>query len=830
MKHMKEYKELTTAVYPVPNRVQELIPINRIAENGIFELERKQEDALKLYDKAYLFADTNFATMDDYEKSEFLKLWCVTLNSLGVSFKIVIMNNNRDMEQVRKEVFLHNQDPRFVKLTESFNRHMEQAMLQGNAGIEQARIFILTCKRQNMEQAGDYFRSLEANLAVNFDRLQSGLFPLNAEERMRYLHAFYRLGEEGNFSFSFQDAIKHKADWKDFISPRIVKHYQDEYGSFDGVTIEIDGRYARALYVPQLPNSINPDIVHKLTAGPYHVILTCDVAAIPTDVARKRLMDLYMQNGRAIEKQQETRNKAMAWSSDITYDRRREREELESYMDILNENDEKMYYLGLYAVITAENKKQLENDVVAFCAAAEGDGFSFRPARWEQLEVMNTALPVGGRYCDVMAPVFTQPLCAITPFIVSELYQPGGIFYGINQVSKNVLVGNRKKLKNGNGFVLGVTGAGKGMDTKQEIVQVFLNTKDDIIIIDPQNEYKILADYLGGQFIDFGSETGHYMNPLDIDTLQYMDTNRTFRSDKTELMLGIYSQIMPIVTAQEKSIIGRCVDRVYQDIDKPGFQAPTFIEFHNALKDMPELQAHELALALELFTTGALNMFAKQTNVNIKNRLMIYGIQNLGKEQAGIGSLIMLENIRSRIAENAAKGKATWLYIDEFHNLASQDYSARYLEKIWKEVRKLGGLCTAMTQNIADLLATKIVETMLCNSEYLSLLNQSDVEIDILKRLLGISDNLLEYVHNVPSGCGLLKFGGQYIPKDGRLPKDSEMYRLFNTNFHEIQELKEKKRRKEMKELLNRLPDAVREEMQKDPTELEKIYPSYGNG
>ena len=176
---------------------------------------------------------------------------------------------------------------------------------------------------------------------------------------------------------------------------------------------------------------------------------------------------------------------------------------------------------------------------MAFCAAAEGDGFSFWPARWEQLAVINTALPVGGRYCDVMAPVFTQPLSAITPFIVSELYQPGGIFYGINQVSKNVLIGNRKKLKNGNGFVLGVTGAGKGMDTKQEIVQVFLNTTDDIIVIDPQNEYKILADYLGGQFVDFGSDTGHYLNPLDINTLKYMDTNRTFRSDKTELMLGM---------------------------------------------------------------------------------------------------------------------------------------------------------------------------------------------------------------------------------------------------------------------------------------------------
>lgn len=820
-RNMKEYKELTEPVYPVPKRVQELIPIYRIAKDGIFELEKKEKEALKLYDKAYLFADTNFATKDDYEKAEFLKLWCVTLNSLGVSFKIIVMNNNRDMEKVRQEVFVKNKEERFAKLAESFNNHMKDAMLQGNLGITQARLFILTCRRQNMEQARDYFRSLEANLAVNFDRLQSGLFPLNAGERLRYLYAFYHMGEEGNYSFSFDEAVKRKHDWRDSISPRAVKHYQDEYGTFDGITLQVDGRYVRAFYLPQLPNSINPDIVHKLTSGPYHVILTLDVAAIPTEVARKRLMDLYMQNGRAIEKQQEVRNKAMAWSSDISYDRRREREELESYMDILNENDEKMYYLGIYAVISAESKKKLENDVVAFLAAAEGDGFSFQPARWEQLEVLNTALPVGGRYCDVMAPVFTQPLCAITPFIVSELYQPGGVFYGINQVSKNVLIGNRKKLKNGNGFVLGVTGSGKGMDTKQEMVQVFLNTEDDILVIDPQNEYKIIADYLGGQFIDFGAETGHYINPLDMDTLKYMDTGNTFRADKTELMLGIFSQIMPIITAQEKSIIGRCVDKVYSGIGKRGFEVPTLVEFHNALKEMPEIQAHELALALELFVTGALDMFSKQTNVNTKKRLVVYGIAELGKEQAGIGMLIMLESIRSKIAANAASGKATWLYIDEFHNLATQDFSARYLEKIWKEVRKLGGLCTAMTQNIADLLASKIVETMLCNSEYLSLLNQSDVEIDILKGLLGISDNLLEYVHNVPSGCGLLKFGGKYIPKDGRLPKESEMYRLFNTNFHEIQEMK----KKELKTGIKRLPNLVKEELKINPTQLETYYP-----
>lgn len=796
-RQMKDYREQTEKLYPVPKSVQELIPIYKIAKDGVFQLENKPQKAEKLFDKAYLFLDTNFATMDDGEKDGFLKRYCLTLNSLNVSFKIVIMNNNRNMEQVRRDVFIQNTETAFGGLVRSFNEHIEQCMMKGQAGIEQVRIFILTCKRQSAEQARDYFRSIEANLEVNFNRMQSGLIPLDAEGRLRYLHAFYRMGQEDEFKFDFDSAIRRGADWRDMISPLTMRHYQDEYGSFDGITLQMDERYVRTLYLPQFPNSINPEIVGKLTAGKYNVMITVDVAAIPQEVTRKRLTELYMQNGRIIEKQQEARNKAQAWSSDITYERRRERDELESYLDILNENDEKMYYVGVYAVLSAGNKTELENNVVSFCSMAEGEGFLFKPAMLEQIEALNTALPVGARFCSVMQPLFTQPLCAVTPFVVHELYEPGGLFYGVNQVSKNVLIGDRKKLKNGNGFILGVTGGGKGMDAKTEMMQVFLNTEDDIITIDPQNEYRDIAAYLNGQFIEFGSGSGHYINPLADDTREYMDSARAFLMDKTELMLGIFSQITENeITAQDKSIIGRCVREIYSGEKRRGKISPTLIDFYNVMRQQPELQAQQIALALELFVSGSLDMFAQQTNVNTKNRFVVYGIADLGKEQSGVGMLVMLESIRSRIAANAKKGRATWLYIDEFHNLAGNQFSAQYLEKIWKEVRKLGGLCTAITQNIADLMVTKVVETMLCNSEFLSLLNQSEIEIDILSRVLGISDNLLSYVRNAEQGCGLLKFGDKYIPKDARLPKSSEMYKLFNTNFHEIQKMRKTKVRK----------------------------------
>lgn len=826
-KNMAEYKAATKPLFSVPERVQELIPIRSIAKDGIFCLEDRPDGEAIQFDKAYLFLDTNFATMDDFEKTDFLKQYCSLLNSLNVTFKIIVMNNNRNMEEVRKGIFLRNEDARFSGIIQSYNRHIEEALTKGRSGIEQIRLFILSVRRQDVEEARSYFRSIEASITVNFKQLQSGLIPLNAQERLKYLYSFYHFGNE-EYSFDFDRTFERKADWKDFILPRMVRYSENERGIMDGETLQIDDIFVRSFYLPKLPNAVDPLTVTKLTAGAWHVTFTCDVTAIPDDVARKRLTDLYMQNGRAIEKQQQIRNNARAWSSDITYERRREREELESYMDILNDNDEKMFYVGVYAVLSAKSRAQLEHDCVSFLSSAEGEGFSFVPARYEQIEAVNTALPTGARFLTVMQPVFTQPLSAFTPFNVHELYDRGGIFYGINQLSKNVLIGDRKKLRNGNGFILGVTGGGKGMDAKQEMMQVYLKGTDDIIIIDPQNEYKDIAECLGEQFIDFSAESRHYINPLDTDTLAYLPSVKAFIADKTELMLSMFSQLSDReITAQDKSLIGRCVNRIYEPLQS-GMKmrtSPTLADFYDVMGNQPEPQAYQLRFALELFVKGALDLFAHESNVSRKGRLTVYGIADLGKEQAGIGMLIMLEGIRSRIAENARRGRATWLYIDEFHNLTAEEFSARYLEKIWKEVRKLGGLCTGATQNIADLLQTKTVETMLCNSEYLSLLNQSDIEIDLLGNLLGLSENLLDYVHNVPPGCGLLKFGNKYIPKDNRLPKDSVMYQLFNTNFHEIQELRNASvKRKTLKNEAGNLPDLIQESIRREPTEQESGY------
>ena len=820
---MSDYKELTRPLYPTPKRVQELIPVYKVGFDGVFLLENLPEGVPKLYDKAYLFEDTNFATMDDYEKEGALKQYCKLLNSMGASFKIVIMNNNRDLEKMRRDLFLKCENSRYRDIVHSINEHVENSV-QANGAISQVRLFVITCRREVEMQARDFFRSVEANLAADFGRLGSTLIPLDGVDRIRYLYAFYRLGHECDFDFTFEDMIRRRADWKDYIAPRMIRQDINEYGEMDGTTLQIDERFVRALYLPKMPNALDPDSVKKLVSGNYHVILTIDVEAVPPDVAKKKVSNQLLRNGRDIEKQQETRNKAWAWSSDISYEKRREKEELEGYLDIMNENNEKFFYVGLYAVISAQSRTQLENDVLAFTTTAEGEGFSFSPAYYEQIEAVDTALPVGVRHSNVMRAMFTQPLSALTPFVVSELYEKGGVFYGINQISKNVLFGDRKNLKNGNGFILGVSGSGKGMYTKLELIQVFFGTSDVIIIIDPQNEYREIAEYLGGQFVDFGAQAEHYINPLDTETMKYMANKRNFLSDKMDLMNGIFSQILEgEIRSEYKTIITRCVMQLYEHMDEKGYVTPTLVDFYHMLEEMDEIWANDLMLNMERFLITGLDMFAKPTNVNIQNRFVVFGLGNLGKEQSGIGTLIMLENIRSRIAYNAKKGISTRLYIDEFHNLAKDRFSSAYLEKIWREVRKMGGLCTAITQDIADALTSKTVQTMLNNSEFTALLGQHEAEREILGSVLGISDTLLEYVDNSFPGCGLLKFGEKFIPMDARMPRDSLMYQLFNTNFHE--KVKMKKLKKQAAKSLEELPEQIREEIAKAPTVQEGVFP-----
>ena len=592
------------------------------------------------------------------------------------------------------------------------------------------------------------------------------------------LHDFYHLGEEEGFSFDLKHARKVGADFRNDLCNGMLKYFPDH--------IEDEGKYIRAMFIKKYPSSLLDRFLNEITSLPVHSITSIDVVPIPKDLTTKTLQKKYLGIESDIIKQQRVRNKNNDFSTEISYAKRTEKKEIEEIMDDVRENDQCLFYVAVTLIIVAESKEELESVTETVETIGKRNSVTIDTHYLKQREALNTALPIGVRQVETMRTMLTQSVAVLIPFNVQELNAVGGNYYGINQISKNINVGNRKGLINGNGFIFGVPGSGKSFFAKQEMGNVFLNTQDDVIVIDPMNEYFDIADTFGGAIVNLSAYTKNYVNPLAAN-LAHMNERgiRDVIADKSEFMLSLCDQLLGNALNQKHhSIIDRCIRKLYMRAWKVK-KVPVMTDFYHILKSQKEMEAQELALSLELFVEGSLNIFNHQTNVDVDNRFTVYGIQDLGSQLAPVAMLVMMEAIQQRIIDNGKRGRATWLYIDECHVLLNSDYSATYLQQLWKKVRKQGGLCTGITQNVVDLLQNYIAMTLLSNSEFVALLKQANVDSAKLAEVIGVSDAQLQYVHNSPSGTGLLKCGSVVIPFDNQISKDSDLYKLYNTNIHE---------------------------------------------
>ena len=592
------------------------------------------------------------------------------------------------------------------------------------------------------------------------------------------LHDFYHLGEEEGFSFDLKHARKVGADFRNDLCNGMLKYFPDH--------IEDEGKYIRAMFIKKYPSSLSDRFLNEITSLPVHSITSIDVVPIPKDLTTKTLQKKYLGIESDIIKQQRVINKNNYFSTEISYAKRTEKKEIEEIMDDVRENDQCLFYVAVTLIIVAESKEELESVTETVETIGKRNSVTIDTHYLKQREALNTALPIGVRQVETMRTMLTQSVAVLIPFNVQELNAVGGNYYGINQISKNINVGNRKGLINGNGFIFGVPGSGKSFFAKQEMGNVFLNTQDDVIVIDPMNEYFDIADTFGGAIVNLSAYTKNYVNPLAAN-LAHMNERgiRDVIADKSEFMLSLCDQLLGNALNQKHhSIIDRCIRELYMRAWKVK-KVPVMTDFYHILKSQKEMEAQELALSLELFVEGSLNIFNHQTNVDVDNRFTVYGIQDLGSQLAPVAMLVMMEAIQQRIIDNGKRGRATWLYIDECHVLLNSDYSATYLQQLWKKVRKQGGLCTGITQNVVDLLQNYIAMTLLSNSEFVALLKQANVDSAKLAEVIGVSDAQLQYVHNSPSGTGLLKCGSVVIPFDNQISKDSDLYKLYNTNIHE---------------------------------------------
>jgi len=783
----KELKKAGEPLYKTPKSIQQTIEIMKVAENGIFEVARNR------FSKCYRFQDINYTTTNETEQIDIFERYCKFLNSLDVSFKITINNKNKDMEQVRDYVFLQKQNDGYNGFRKIYNDIMEQKIHEGRQGIEQERYLTITIERKNFEEAKAQFATIEASVHKAFGELGAEIVPLSGNERIKVLYDYYHLGDEGSFDFDIREARKVGADFRNDLCNGMIQFYPDYFKD--------EKKFCRALFIKKYPSSLSDRFLNEITSLPVHSITSIDVVPIPKDMTTKILQKKYLGIESDIIKQQRVRNKNNDFSSEISYNKRIEKKEIEEIMDDVRENDQCLYYVSVTVILMADTKEELDSMTETVETIGKRNSVTIEEHYLKQRESLNTALPIGVRQVETMRTMLTQCLAVLMPFNVQELNDKQGCYYGINQVSKNINIGNRKKLINGNGFVFGVPGSGKSFFCKMEMGNVFLSGNDEIIVIDPMNEYFDIAQTYGGTVVNMSTYTDNYVNPLDMDvwSLDLNDSKGMIR-EKGEFMLGLCEQCMgESLNSRQKSIIDRCVRKLYIEIARNREKyVPIMSDFYEILMNQPEDEARDIALSLELFVNGSLNIFNHQTNVDVDNRFTVYGIRDLGTELSPITMLVMMESIQNRIIANGKRGIATWLYIDEFHVLLNSEYSAKYLQQLWKKVRKQGGLCTGITQNIVDLLQNYTAITMLANSEFVALLKQANTDSSRMAEVIGVSEAQLRFVTNTSSGMGLMKCGNVVIPFDNTIEKGTDLYNLYNTNIHEIiqmQKMAEKSRK-----------------------------------
>lgn len=770
----KEIKKASEPLYKAPKSVQETCEIIAVSESGIFQV------GTDAFDRTYRMLKRNYGCESDESQEVIAVGFCKFWNSMDCEFKITAYNKEQDLEELKENVYAPFRGPKNEKYRKSYNEIIMDKVRMGTQGIEQELYLTVTVRRKTFEEAKAHFATIEANIYKRFAEMGSGLVALNGNERLQILYDYYHLGNKGDFKFDLKKYTNSGRDFKNDLCNTTVKYYPDYY--------EEEGKFCRVMFTKMFPSSLSDRYFVDLAGLPIHSMVTTCGAPVSKEITMKIMNKKYLGIEADIVKQQRVRNRNNDFASDISYAKRAEKKEIESMMDDVRENDQCLFLVSVTMVIMADSKEELDSHTETVKTIAKGHGCTMDILYFRQREGLNTTLPIGVRQVETMRTMFTNAIVSLIPFSVQELNDKSGCCYGINQISKSLNIVDRKKLPNGNGFFLGSSGSGKSVMSKSEMLDVFLKTDDYILVVEPTDEYIPIATELGGAVIKMSTFTDNHVNPLDldVDSLDLDDSNGAIRM-KAEFMFALCEQCYgEKLNRRQESIIDRCVRELYFGIVKSEVRhIPIMSEFHELLKQCPEKEAEDLVLALDIFVNGSLNIFNHHTNVDVDNRFIVFANRELGEKLAPVSMLVMMESIQQRIVENGKNGFATWLYIDEFHMLLKSEYTANYLQQLWKKVRKQGGLCSGITQNIMDLLESVTATTMLANSEFVAMLKQSNPDADRIEETLGISKTQLRFVTNSPVGTGLLKSGAVVVPFDNRISKDSEIYKLVNTNIYE---------------------------------------------
>ena len=763
---LKQDKE----TFEVPKSVQDAIPIRRLWPDGIFQFGSK-------FSKTLRFSDINYAIASKEDKTAMFLDYSELLNALdaGSTTKITINNKRVNREDFEREILLPRQDDALDGYRAEYNAMLMDKVTDSSNSVAQERYITLSVHRKSVEEARTFFDRVVHDVTSRLNHLDSHSEELDAVERLRVLHDFYRAGEETEYHLDLRECMRCGHSFKDTICPDSLEFKKDHF--------VMGNKYGRVLFLKEYASYIKDSMINELTGLNRNLMLSIDIIPVPTDEAVRELQNRLLGVETNVTNWQRRQNSNNNFSAIVPYDLEQQRKETREMLDDLTTRDQRMMFGLVTLVHLADSKEQLDSDTETLYSTARKHLCQLSTLRWQQKDGLDTVLPYGLRKIQALRTLTTESTAVLIPFRAQEIMEPNGLYYGQNAVSKNMIVADRRLLLNGNSFRLGVSGSGKSMSAKEEIVQIALSTEDDILILDPESEFGYLTEALGGEVIRISATSDTHINALDMDRA-YGDERNPIVS-KSEFVLSLFEQLIGdgMVTAKEKSILGRCTEQVYLPYIRNGYKGtpPTLQDFYRLLQMQPEPEAQGLALASELFITGTLNTFAQRTNVDTNARIIDYHIRELGEQLMPLGMLVTLDAIYNRVIRNWKSGKTTWIFCDEFYVLFRYEYSANFFYKLWKRIRKYNGLITGLTQNVEELLRSDTARLMLANSEFLVLLNQSATDREELAKLLNISDTQLGYITNVPAGCGLIRCAGSIVPFTNSFPKNTRLYQLMTT-------------------------------------------------
>ena len=762
----------------IPRTAQQSIPYLRMFRDGICQVTKT------FFSKTIQFYDINYQLALNEDKTTIFENYCDFLNYFdsSISVQMSFINQQMDVKEFEKSIDIPDQDDDFNAIREEYRTMLKNQLAKGNNGLIKTKYITFGIVAEDLKTARSRLERLETDILNNFKVLGVQAHSLTGSERLEIMYHIFNQDKVESFQFNYDMLPETGMNTKDFIAPTSF-NFSKSQNFWMGKTIGTVS-YLQIL-APELTDRMLADFLDVESSINVNIHIQSIDQAAAIKMIKSKISDLDKMK---IEEQKMAVRAGYDMdvlpSDLITYG-----EEAKNLLEDLQSRNERMFLVTVLVVNTAEKRQKLDNNIFQVQGIAQKYNCSLKVLDYQQEQGLMSSIPLGLNQIEIHRALTTSATAIFVPFTTQELFQTGeALYYGLNALSNNMIMVDRKRLKNPSGLILGSPGSGKSFSAKREIENSFLITADDVIVCDPEAEYYPVVQELHGQVIRISPASNQYINPMDLN-LNYSEEDNplSLKSDfilsLCELIVGGKTGLEPV----EKTIIDRCVRLVYQDFlsDPSEEKMPVLEDLYNLLRKQEEPEAQRLATALEIYVTGSLNVFNHKTNVDIKNRIVCFDIKELGKQLKKLGMLIIQDQVWNRVTANRSTHKTTRYYIDEFHLLLKDEQTAAYCVEIWKRFRKWGGIATGITQNIKDLLASREIENIFENSDFIYMLNQAAGDRQILAKQLNISPTELSYVTNSNEGEGLLFYGNVIIPFVDHFPKDSRLYKIMTTKPQE---------------------------------------------